>query len=86
MDGPDSRGWPKRLSGPSRSGRQNGMRYAFFPGQHRLALAQDGKVKPYDTGAHHISGVNQSQAGQGGNLRFASQTGDVGLRSLKEVH
>ncbi len=86
MDGPDSSWWPKGLSNPSSSGSQNGVRYAFFPGQHRLVLEQGGKVKQYDTGEHRISGASQSQAGQGASLRFTSQSGDVDLESLKEVH
>ena len=85
MDGPDSGWWPKGLSSPSSSGSQNGVRYAFFPGQQRLAVEQDGKVRQYDTGDHRISGVSQSQGSHGGDLRFASQNGDVDLASLKET-
>ena len=85
MDGPDSSWWPTGLSSPSSSGRQNGVLYAFFPDQRRLAVEQDGKVKQYDTGEHRISGASQAQGSQGGTLRFASQRGDVDLASLKEV-
>jgi len=86
MDGPDSSWWPQGLSNPSSSGSQNGVRYAFFPDQHRLAVEQNGKAKQYDTGEHRISGVSQAQGSQGGSLRFTSQNGDVDLGSLKEVH
>ncbi len=86
MDGPDSSWWPKGLSQPSSSGSQNGVRYAFFPDQRRLAVEQSGKVKQYDTGEHRISGVSQAQGSQGATLRFTSQSGDVDLGSLKEVH
>jgi len=85
MDGPDSSWWPKGLSSPSSSGSQNGVRYAFFPDQRRLAVEQDGNIKQYDTGEHRISGVSQAQGSQGGNLRFTSQSGDVDLALLKEV-
>lgn len=86
MDGPDASWWPKGLSKPSSSASQNGVRYAFFPDQRRLAVEQDGKVRQYDTGEHCISSVSQAQGSQGGTLRFTSQSGDVDLGSLKEVH
>lgn len=86
MEAPDASWWPKGLSNPSSSGSQNGARYAFFAGQHRLAVEQDGKTKQYDTGDHQISGVRQAQGSQGGSLCFTSQHGDVDLESLKEVH
>ena len=85
MDGPDSSWWPKGLSSPSSSGSQNGVRYAFFPDQRRLAVEQDGNIKQYDTGEHRISGVSQAQGSQSSNLRFTSQSGDVDLALLKEV-
>ena len=85
MDGPDSSWWPKGLSSPSSSGSQNGVRYAFFPDQRRLAVEQDGNIKQYDTGEHRISGVSQAHGSQGGNLRFTSQSGDVDPALLKEV-
>lgn len=86
MEPPDTGWWPAGLSQPSGSGSQNGVRYAFFPEQQRLAVAQGGKVTQYATGEHRISGVSQSQGGSGaGALRFTSQSGDVDLVSLKEV-
>ena len=86
IEAPDSSWWPKGLSKPSSSGSQNGVRYAFFPDQRRLAVEQGGKVSQYDTGEHRISGVSQAQgSNNGGALRFSSQSGDVDLASLKEV-
>ena len=85
MKAPDSSWWPQGLDKPSSSGSQNGVRYAFFPDQRRLAVEQDGKVRQYDTGEHRISGVSQAPGGVSGSLRFTSQQGDVDLRSLKEV-
>ena len=78
--------WPDDLGQPSTSGSQNGMRYAFFPDQHRLAIDDNGKVTQYDTGDHQISGVSQSQGGSGGGSpTFSSQNGNVDLSSLKQV-
>ena len=85
MDPPASDWWPEGLSNPGSSGAQNGMRYAFFPDQRRLAIEQDGKVTQYDTGEHRISGVSQQQSGAGGTPKFTSQQGDVDLKSLKPV-
>lgn len=85
MEPPASDWWPQGLSNPGSSGAQNGMRYAFFPEQRRLAIEQDGKVTQYDTGEHRISGVSQQQSGAGGMPKFSSQQGDVDLKSLKEV-
>ena len=86
MEPPDSSWWPKGLSNPSSSGSQNGVRYAFFAEQHRLAVEQGGKVSQYDTGEHRISGVGQTQGSQGASsLQFTSQDGSLKLDSLKEV-
>jgi hypothetical protein len=89
MAGPDSSWWPRGLSRPSASGAQDGLRYAFFPEQRRLAVEQDGRVRQYDTGAHRIHGVSQQQSGAagaiGGTPRFSSQLGEVDLGSLKQV-
>lgn len=86
MAAPDDNWWPEGLSNPSSTGGQNGVRYAFFPQQRRLAVAQDGRVRQYDTGSHLISGVSQQQQdAQGGAPTFASQHGPVDLGSLKEV-
>jgi hypothetical protein len=74
--------WPDDLGDPSSTGSQNGMRYAFFPKAHRLLIEKDGKLSTYDSGAHQISGVQQS-----GDLpTFTSQNGAVRLDDLKKVH
>lgn len=86
MDPPASDWWPEGLSNPGSSGAQNGLRYAFFPDQRRLAIEQDGKVTQYYTGEHRISGVSQQQSGAGGAPKFTSQEGDVDLNSLKQVN
>ncbi|MDB5895882.1 MAG: hypothetical protein JWQ88_3413, partial [Rhodoferax sp.] len=56
MSPPDDSWWPQGLSNPSSSGGQNGLQYAFFPDQRRLAVSEDGQVSQYDTGDHRISG------------------------------
>jgi hypothetical protein len=85
MDPPASDWWPEGLSNPGSSGAQNGMRYAFFPEQRRLAIERDGKVTQYDTGDHRIQGVSQQQSGAGGDPAFTSQNGDVDLKSLQQI-
>ena len=86
MEPSDSSWWPKGLSNPSSSGSQNGVKYAYFAEQRRLAVEQGGKVSQYDTGEHRISGVGQAQGSQGASsLQFTSQEGSVNLDSLKEV-
>ena len=85
MDPSASDWWPEGLGRPGSSGAQNGLRYAFFPEQRRLAIEQDGKVTQYDTGEHRINGVSQQQSGTGGMPKFTSQSGDVDLSSLRQV-
>jgi hypothetical protein len=89
MQPPDNSWWPQGLQNPGSSGGQNGLRYAFFPDQRRLAVEQDGKVTQYDTGDHQISGVGQQQgsgSGHGnGTPKFSSQHGDVDLGSLTKI-
>ena len=76
--------WPEKLGQPSSSGGQNGLRYAFFPKAHRLAVEKDGDVTLYDSGDHEIHGVSQSQGGED-SLTFSSQKGSVGLKDLKKA-
>lgn len=83
MRAPDDSWYPQGLSNPSSSGGQNGLDYAFFPAQKRLAIRQDGNVRTYDTGDHQISGVSQQQSGSAGTPSFTSQNGTVDLASLK---
>ena len=79
--------WPDGLSNPSSSGAQNDLQYAFFPQQRRLAIRKAGAVQQYDTGELSISGVGQSQSGQGpgGDPVFSTAQGDVALSSLRKV-
>ena len=81
------RWWPESLGdSPNSAGGQNEMRYAYFGGKHRLAVdTGGGKISVYDTGDHHISGVQQAQSGGGKNVVFTSQNGEVKLDELKKV-
>src|ERR1700758_1742515 len=58
--------WPADLGVPSAAGGQNDVRYAIFPSTRRLAIQINGVTKVFDTGEHHISGVQQQQQGGGG--------------------
>jgi hypothetical protein len=73
--------WPAELGLPAASGAQNAMRYAYFPVQHRLAIAVHEHVWIYDTLDHHVSGVSQQQ-GAGSTVTFTSQHGVVEVTSL----
>lgn len=77
--------WPEGLRNPASSGAQDGLRYAFFPDQRRLAIERHGRVTQYDTGEHRISGVSQQRKGSGGLPRFTSQHGEVALGALRQV-
>jgi len=76
--------WPEGLHSPASSGAQNGIGYAFFPGQRRLAIRRDGRVELYDTGDHLIGAVSQQQD-RATSLSFASQRGPVSLGDLLRV-
>jgi len=76
--------WGADLGGPSTSGAQNGVRYAWFPGARRLAIEIGGRVTLYDTGDHQIGGVSQQQGGDA-SLSFTSQYGQVRLGDLRIV-
>jgi Short C-terminal domain len=58
--------WPANLGVPSSVGGQNAVRYAIFPSTRRLAIQINGVTKVFDTGEHHIGGVQQQQQGGGG--------------------
>ena len=58
--------WPANLGVPSTVGGQNTVRYAIFPSTRRLAIQINGVTKVFDTGDHHIGGVQQQQQGGGG--------------------
>lgn len=80
-----SRGWwPDELGQPGSAGSQNGLRYAIFPSRQRLAIEDGGQVTVYDTGAHVISGVGQSQQ-TSASLVLTSQNGTVRVADLRKV-
>jgi hypothetical protein len=76
--------WPPELGQPNSAGAQNGMRYAYFAAQRRLAIDVGGLVTIYDTLDHHIGGVGQQQSGAG-SLTFTSQHGVVDVAVLPRV-
>lgn len=76
--------WPAGLRNPSASGAQNGMRYAWFPRQRRLAIEHEGEVTLYDTEDHHLGGVAQQQGGHA-HLSFMSEQGPIEVASLRRV-
>jgi len=63
---PSATWWPANLGVPSSAGGQNDVRYAIFPSTRRLAIQINGVTKVFDTGEHHIGGVQQQQQGGGG--------------------
>jgi hypothetical protein len=77
--------WPADLGAPSAVGGQNDVRYAFFPGTRRLAVDINGVTKVFDTGDHHIGGVQQQQGGGYSSVSFTSQFGTFGVVSLREL-
>jgi hypothetical protein len=77
--------WPGDLGVPSSAGGQNDVRYAFFPGTRRLAIQINGVTKVFDTGEHHIGGVQQQQGAGYGSVGFTSQFGTFGVSSLREL-
>lgn len=76
--------WPAGLHNPATSGAQNGVRYAWFPIQQRLAIKRAGAVELYDTQDHLIGGVSQQQ-GRQRTLSFSSQHGPLALATLRRV-
>ena len=78
--------WPANLGVPSAAGGQNDVRYAIFPSTRRLAIQINGVTKVFDTGEHHIGGVQQQQQGGGyGSVSFTSQFGTFDVSSLAEL-
>jgi hypothetical protein len=73
--------WPAELGMPAASGTQNAMRYAYFPVQHRLAIAVHEHFWLYDTLDHQVSGVSQQQ-GPASMVTFTSQHGVMEVSSL----
>ena len=78
--------WPDDLGQPDTSGAQNDLRYAYFASRHRLAVSRGGKATVYDTGEYEVRGVQQQQGGEGADLTFSSQNGEVPLSRLKLVN
>ena len=76
------RWWPADYGAPAASGRQHGVRYAYFPGRRCLLVESGARIDCYDTGDHDIVGVSQQQ-GHTSTLAFTSQLGDVRLDQLK---
>lgn len=60
------------------------MRYAYFAGPHRLAVATGDDVWVYDTLQHSIGGFSQQQSADG-SITFTSQFGVVPLSTLPVV-
>jgi hypothetical protein len=77
--------WPAELGVPSATGAQNDARYAIFPGTRRLAIQINGVTKIFDTGEHHIGGVQQQQGGGYGSVGFTSQLGTFAVSTLSEL-
>jgi hypothetical protein len=77
--------WPADLGVPSASGGQNDARYAIFPSTQRLAIQINGVTKVFDTGKHHIGGVQQQQGAGYGSVSFTSQFGTFDVSSLPEL-
>ena len=82
---PSNNWWPADLGVPSSVGGQNDARYAVFPGTRRLVLQINGVTKVFNTGDHHIGGVQQQQGGGFGSVQFTSQLGTFGVTSLHEL-
>ncbi len=76
--------WPEGLGAPASTGAQNDMRYAWFPDSRRVAIAEGGEIRVYDSGDHQISGFSQQQGGDR-SLTFTSQHGVVRLAELALV-
>lgn len=76
--------WPPELGQPNSAGAQNGLRYAYFAAQRRLAIDAGDRVVLYDTLDHRIGGVAQQQSGSK-SLTFTSQHGVVEVAALPKV-
>lgn len=76
--------WGQGLRQPDSSGTRDGVRYAYFARQHRLAVEAGGTVTLYDTLDHRITGFSQ-RASDRGTAGFISQHGKVPLGRLPVV-
>lgn len=77
--------WPAELGSAGSTGAQNNLRYAYFPGMHRLAIDMGGQVSVYDTGNHQIGGFGQQQSGDQ-SITFTSQFGLVRVADLPRIN
>jgi hypothetical protein len=85
MDFGSNNWWPADLGVPSAAGGQNDVRYAFFPSTRRLAVQINDVTRVFDTGDHHIGGVQQQQGGGYGSVIFTSQFGTFGVSTLRDL-
>jgi len=76
--------WGEGLGRATTIGSQNGVRYAYFPDDERLALENDGRLTLYDTKGYEITGVSQEQS-NGWSLCFATPEGMVSPDKLPVV-
>ncbi|WP_036167800.1 SHOCT domain-containing protein [Massilia sp. 9096] len=76
--------WGADLPSPNSAGAQNGVRYAYFARERRLAIDVNGRVTIYDTLDHQIGGFSQQQS-HGGSLSFTSQRGLIDVARLPVV-
>lgn len=73
--------WPADLGHPASAGAQDGLRYAYFPQNRRLAIESGHGIAVYDTGEYQISGVSQSN----GTLGFTGPQGTVHIDRLRRI-
>lgn len=76
--------WGSDLGRPNSTGAQNGVRYAYFAQERRLAIEVNGRVTIYDTLDHQIGGFSQQQS-HGASLSFTSQHGLIDVARLPVV-
>lgn len=76
--------WPTELGAPNATGKQNGLRYAYFAQARRLVVQTKEAIRVYDTLDHRISGFAQQQGSQS-RLTVTSQHGNVDLVSLPVI-
>lgn len=74
--------WPADYGTPAASGRQQGLRYAYFPVRRCLLVENGARIDCYETGDHQIVGVSQQQS-HTSTLAFTSQLGEIKLDQLR---
>lgn len=77
------RWWPEQLGMPAASGAQNGVHYAVFPEQRRLALLQGERCRLFALGDQRVLGLGAQ--GSGGALMLLTAEGEQPLASLEEL-